>query len=64
MAFAELRPVLLRHLGSGQYLAISESDMEDKKIRYSEERMRSTSYPLKEEVWGLGFDLLGISLLW
>ena len=30
-------PVLLRHLGSGQYLAISESDMEDKKIRYSEE---------------------------
>ena len=57
-AFAELRPVLLRHLGSGQYLAISESDMEDKKIRYSEERMRSTSYPLKKEVWGLGFDLL------
>lgn len=30
-------PVLLRHLGSGQYLAISESDMEDKKIRYNQE---------------------------
>ena len=32
-----LRPVLLRHLGSGQYLAISESDMEDKKIRYNQD---------------------------
>eukprot|EP00435_Cladocopium_sp_Y103_P010818 s2615_g2.t2 len=34
-------PVLLRHLGSGQYLAISESDLEDKKIRYNQV-MKST----------------------
>lgn len=34
---ADLRPVLLRHLGSGQYLAISELDMEDKAIRYNKD---------------------------
>ncbi|CAJ1427487.1 unnamed protein product [Effrenium voratum] len=48
-------PVLLRHLGSGYYLAISESDLADKSVSYNKDDLPGGKAPRKDPASWLAY---------